>query len=131
MMKVAAAFLVHKDKVLIARRKTPPRLAGKWEFPGGKIEPGETPEACLTRELEEEFGITVKVGEFLADSVHRHDKGAFHILAYHTTWLAGQIVPVDHDRCAWAGPHNLLEYNLLPADIELAESLIENWRNRR
>ena len=131
MIKVAAAFMIHNTKVLIARRKTPQRLAGKWEFPGGKIEAGETPEACLTRELEEEFGITVKVGEFLAESVHRHDKGAFHILAYHTTWLAGRIVPVDHDRCAWAGPDNLLEYDLLPADIELAKSLIEKWRNQR
>jgi len=125
MIKVAAAFLIHNAKVLVARRKRPQQLAGKWEFPGGKIEAGETPEACLTRELNEEFGITVKVGKFLADSIHLHDRTAFHILAYHTTWLSGRIVPVDHDKYAWVESRNLLKYDLLPADMELAEVLIE------
>ena len=125
MIEVTAAFLVHKDKVLIARRKNPPQLAGKWEFPGGKIEEGETPRVCLAREMEEEFRIKIKVGDFVAESVHRQADRAFHIRAYHATWLAGQIVPVAHDRCAWAEPVDLLAYDLLPADIELAKSLIE------
>ncbi len=125
MIRVAAAFLIHNEKVLIARRKAPPLLAGKWEFPGGKVEKGETPEGCLARELEEEFGITIEVGKFMADSVHRREHRAFHILAYQATWLTGQIIPVAHDSWAWAGSDNLLEYDLLPADIKLAEYLIE------
>ncbi len=125
MIKVAAAFLIHAEKVLIARRKNPLELAGKWEFPGGKIEKGESPEGCLARELEEEFGIRIDVGNFVADSIHRRGNHAFHILAYQATWLTGQIIPVAHDDWAWAGSDNLLGYDLLPADIKLAECLIE------
>lgn len=125
MIEVTAAFLIHKDKVLIARRKNPPQLAGKWEFPGGKLEEGEAPRVCLAREMKEEFGITIKVGDFVADSVHRQTNRAFHIQAYYATWLTGQIELIAHDRCAWVGPADLLAYDLLPADIELARSLIE------
>ncbi len=125
MIEVAAVFLVHEEKVLIARRKAPPHLAGKWEFPGGKVEDGETHRGCLAREIEEEFSIQINVGDFVADSIHRQADRAFHIQAYHATWLAGQIVPVAHDRYAWAETVDLLAYDLLPADIELARSLIE------
>ena len=131
MIKVAAAFLIHENKVLIARRKAPPLLAGKWEFPGGKVEAGETPQACLARELEEEFGIKIKVGEFVADSVHRREKSVFHIMAYQASWLAGNIVPLAHDNWTWAGPDTLLEFDLLPADIELARRLIEKGIGER
>ena len=125
MIKVAAAFLVHNHKVFIARRAPSQPLAGKWEFPGGKVEAGESVQACLARELAEEFGIEVAIGEFAAEALHRRAAGTFHILAHRTTWLAGDIIPVDHDRWAWASPSDLLGYDLLPADIELAESLIE------
>ena len=126
MIEVAAAFLIHAEKVLIARRKSPPRLAGKWEFPGGKVEKGETLQVCLAREIEEEFRIKIDVGAFGAASIHRQGEKSFHIQAYYATWLAGQIKPVAHDRCTWAGPDDLLDYDLLPADIELAKSLIES-----
>lgn len=125
MIKVAAAFLIHNRKVFIARRTGSQPLAGKWEFPGGKVETGESVQACLARELAEEFGIEVAVGAFVADAIHPREVGTFHILAHRTTWLSGDIVPVDHDRCAWAGPGELLGYDLLPADIKLARSLIE------
>ena len=125
LIKVAAAFLVHNHKVFIARRAASRPLAGKWEFPGGKVEAGETIPACLARELAEEFGIEVDVGTYVADSLHRRDDGTFHIVAHQATWLGGDIIPVEHDRIAWAGPEELLSYDLLPADIELARNLIE------
>jgi len=125
MIEVVAAFLVHEDKVLIARRKAPPRLAGRWEFPGGKVEPGEAPEECLAREMMEEFGIAVEVGAFVAAGIHEQADRSFHIRAYRATWLSGQLVPVAHDRCAWARPDTLLNYDLLPADVDLARALIE------
>ena len=124
MIKVAAAFLIDNNKVFIARRAGSQPLAGKWEFPGGKVESDESVEDCLARELAEEFGIKVAVGTFLAEATHRRDIGSFHILAHRATWLAGDIIPVDHDRYAWTGPEDLLDYDLLPADIELAKSLI-------
>jgi hypothetical protein len=75
MIKVTAAILVKDRKVLIAKRKSTDKLPDKWEFPGGKIEPDETPQDCLAREMEEEFGITVSVGEFLGESVYHYDHG--------------------------------------------------------
>jgi len=126
MIKVAAAFLIHDEKVFIARRAPSHPLAGKWEFPGGKVEAGESVRACLARELAEEFGIKVAVGAFAAEAIHRREKKTFHILVHRTFWLAGDIVPVDHDRWAWAGPDELLEYDLLPADVELARHLLVN-----
>ena len=65
MTTVTCAIIEKDSKTLIARRAADQKLAGKWEFPGGKIEQGETPEECLKRELEEEFGIQVEVGEFI------------------------------------------------------------------
>ena len=68
MRQVSGACLEKDGKILIARRKTGDNLAGKWEFPGGKLEPGETPEACLKRELKEEFGVETRIGEFICAS---------------------------------------------------------------
>jgi 8-oxo-dGTP diphosphatase len=126
MIKVAAAFLIDNRKVFIARRAGSQPLAGKWEFPGGKVETGESVPACLARELAEEFGIKVAVGAFAAEAIHRRKVGTFHILAHWTTWLSGDIVPVDHDQWAWAKPEELLTFDLLPADIELARRLCES-----
>ncbi len=64
-IKVTAAILINDDKLLIAQRKPEDKLPNKWEFPGGKVENGETPEVCLKREMKEEFGIYVSVVNFL------------------------------------------------------------------
>jgi 8-oxo-dGTP diphosphatase len=68
-VKVTAAILINDDKLLIAQRKSKDKLHDKWEFPSGKVDSDETPEECLKREMKEEFGIDVSVGEFLGESV--------------------------------------------------------------
>ena len=68
---VTAAIILRDDRVLLARRSSGQKLAGFWEFPGGKVEAGETPESCLARELEEELGIGVHVGRKFAESLHQ------------------------------------------------------------
>ncbi|TNF23958.1 MAG: (deoxy)nucleoside triphosphate pyrophosphohydrolase [Deltaproteobacteria bacterium] len=109
--------------VLIARRAPGRRLAGQWEFPGGKIEPGETPEACLARELDEELGVTVEVGAHVATSHHDDGQLAVELLAYECRLVAGELFPVDHDAVAWVRPERLLDYPLAVADIPIAEAL--------
>ena len=69
---VTCALIESEGKILIARRAADQKLAGKWEFPGGKVEDKESPEECLKRELEEEFGIQVEVGEFIASNTNHY-----------------------------------------------------------
>ena len=88
---VTGAILFRGGKLLIARRPTADNLANKWEFPGGKVEAGETPEACLARELDEELGIEVRVGAFLGESVYHYEHGAIRLLAYRTSWKTGRV----------------------------------------
>ena len=80
---VTCAIIENEGKILIARRAADQKLAGKWEFPGGKVEDGESPEECLKRELEEEFGIQVEVGEFITSNNHHYDHISIELLAFH------------------------------------------------
>ena len=73
MTTVTCAIIEKEGKILIARRAEDQKLAGKWEFPGGKVEDGESPEECLKRELEEEFGIQAEVGESITSKKHQYD----------------------------------------------------------
>ena len=73
MIKVTAAIIVDSGKVFIAKRKPPGRMPGMWEFPGGKIEEGETPEQCLKRELHEELGIDAAIGRHIGTRVYEYD----------------------------------------------------------
>jgi len=127
MITVTAAILIHNGKFLIARRKTTIRHAGKWEFPGGKVEIGETPEQCLVREIKEEFNIHIAVEKFFCDSTYTYDRGTVHILSYIASWLSGKITPCDHDHYIWAEPQALIDYDLLPADIPLAKKIIKTF----
>lgn len=123
MKRVTAAILFYKDKLLISRRHKEDILAGKWEFPGGKVEPGETSEECLVREMREEFNIVISVGEFFTSSTYKYTHGEFKLLAYFVTWLSGDLSPTVHDEIAWVDIQDLHKYDFLPADIPIVEKL--------
>ena len=90
-VQVTAAIFVDGQKVLIARRKSSGHLAGMWEFPGGKIEPNETPEDCLKRELREELNIEVDVERHFATNIHHYDHMTIELLAYRVRWVSGEL----------------------------------------
>jgi 8-oxo-dGTP diphosphatase len=121
---VTAAILVHEGKILIAKRGPRDHLAHKWEFPGGKIEPGETPEACLKREMQEEFQIEIVVGECLGESLYPYHHGAIRLLAYRTFWHSGELHPEVHAEYAWAAVEQLPYFDFSPADIPFVEMLM-------
>ncbi len=96
---VVGAAVVHEGRVLTARRTTPPEAAGRWEFPGGKVEPDETPEAALVREVREELGCDIEVVAWLTGEA---DLGRCRVLRVALARLVGgEPVPVEHDAVAW------------------------------
>jgi 8-oxo-dGTP diphosphatase len=118
---VAAGIVVEHGKVLLSRRKTGTHLAGLWEFPGGKVEPGEDPRAALRRELEEELGIATSVGEIADVTFHRYTEAdkAVLLLFFHAVREAGSPEPraIDVADVAWADIAMLDSVSFPPADV--------------
>ena len=124
--KVVTAAIIRRNRsVLLTRRSCGKKLAGYWEFPGGKVEDGETPEECLTRELEEELGIQAVIGRKFAESLHQYDHGSFRIVAYIADWVAGDLRACVHDRVEWVKVGDIGAYRLLPADVPIAAVLLD------
>lgn len=94
-----------------------------WEFPGGKIEPGESPEECLSREILEELGIKVTVLGHFADNDHIYPHGAIRLKAYWVRWIEGVLAPTVHQKIRWVEPRELKRLEFAPADIPLAVKL--------
>jgi len=119
--QVTAAVIIKNGKVLLTRRKQGEKLAGFWEFPGGKLEEGETLRSCLERELLEELGIHAKAGPLLAESEYHYDHGAIRLLAFFTEIQGAEnLMLTVHDRAEWVDPDELTNYKLSPADIPIA-----------
>ncbi len=122
MLLVAAAALIDVDgRVLICQRPEGKQLAGLWEFPGGKVEPGETPEACLIRELEEELGIQVNQACLAPFVFASHAYEAFHLLMplYLLRRWEGQVTRREHAALKWVQRARLFDYPMPPADAPL------------
>ncbi len=129
-LTVTAAIIVRRGKVFLARRADGGHLHGKWEFPGGKVEPGETPEACLARELKEEFGVTAAVGEVFTEVTHAYGERVVRLIVLRIRRVSGRFVPTEHGAIAWVRPEDLLSYDLAPADIPVARLLVEQKISR-
>lgn len=123
MKKVTAAILAKNGKILIAKRKADDHQAGKWEFPGGTVEQNETPQACLKREMKEEFGIGISVEEYIGESIYHYEHEAIQLLAYRAHWNSGELVLNDHADYRWVPAKQLAEYDFAPADIHFVEKL--------
>ena len=123
MKDVTAAVIIQNEKVLITRRAATEKHAGWWEFPGGKVEDGETPEVCLRRELLEELGVDALIGDLLAESIFGYETGAIRLLAYRAEIRSGEIRLCVHDEFQWVSAADSLQCKLLPADRPIAEKL--------
>ncbi|MBS3975836.1 MAG: 8-oxo-dGTP diphosphatase MutT [Syntrophomonadaceae bacterium] len=123
MKQVTAAIMLDGDKVLIAKRASGDRLSKKWEFPGGKIEAGESPEECLARELCEELGIEARVGSFFARSIYHYEHGVIELLAYFADWVSGEMFTHFHDDAKWVSIKDVDLYDFAPADVPIKEKL--------
>jgi 8-oxo-dGTP diphosphatase len=122
-MKVTAAVIEENGKVLIGRRKPGRHMGGKWEFPGGKIEPGETPQESLARELQEELAIRVRVGEFLCNAFYEGDGVSLELLVYHVERLDGEPSLLEHQELCWVRPDELMDFDLADSDRKVVQKL--------
>jgi 8-oxo-dGTP diphosphatase len=125
---VAACALVDPDaRVLIAQRPVGKAMAGLWEFPGGKIEPGEPPEQTLVRELKEELGIVVNVACLAPLTFASHAYPDFHLLMplYVCRRWEGTVRALEGQKITWVRPNRLRDYPMPPADEPLVSHLMQ------
>jgi len=123
MIEVVAGIIYKEDKILIARRKEGKHLAGYWEFPGGKIEDGETPESCLIREIQEELGIDIDVQNHLGDSKFDYKEKQILLKGYIAQYRSGEVSLSDHDAMEWVYLSEFKNYVFAPADIPFIKIL--------
>jgi 8-oxo-dGTP diphosphatase len=122
-MKVTAGIIEENGMVLIARRKPGKHMGGKWEFPGGKIEPGESPEESLARELDEELSIRAYVGKFLCTTIFEADGVSLELLVYRVDRVEGTPALREHDEIRWVRPEQLTSFDLADSDRLVVEAL--------
>jgi 8-oxo-dGTP diphosphatase len=124
-IRVVGALIESNGKVLIARRKKGMAMEYLWEFPGGKIEPGETPQESLRRELLEELNIVTEIGECVGTGSHPFKHGTtVELTVYRAFLISGEITLVDHDEIAWVSPGDLRRYRFPQADTPIIERII-------
>lgn len=114
-----AGIVIKEGRLLVARRKPGGDLGEKWEFPGGKAEGGESPEAALEREYQEEFGVPVRVGEFLAESSFEHRGSSRRLRAYRVELLSEDLHLAEHSVWRWASLEEIRGLDFAPSDLKL------------
>jgi 8-oxo-dGTP diphosphatase len=124
-MKLVVAALIVKDhQLLVCQRTRHQSMPLKWEFPGGKVEPGESPEAALQRELEEELGIQATIGSKVATIRHSYQAGlGVELLFFLVEQFQGEIQNRIFRDVRWAARHELSQFDFLEADVELVKEL--------
>ena len=121
-IRVVAALIESNGKFLLARRLTGTKeLVGKWEFPGGKVEPDETDEHAIEREINEEFEMKIKAIRFLEHNVCEYPDKTVDLRLYLCNYLSGEFKLHDHSEYTFVEKSKLTDYDLCPADIPLAE----------
>lgn len=123
---VVAALIKKDNNVLIARRSTgDENVLGKWEFPGGKVEPNETEGHAIEREIKEEFELDIKANKYITNNVCEYPTKIVNLRLYECEYISGEFKLHDHSEYKWVNINELLNYDLAPADIPLAKYLKE------
>ena len=130
MIKVVAALIQKDGKILIAKRKYGhDNTGGKWEFPGGKVEQNEDEFNAIEREIKEEFELEIKAKYFITNNIHQYSDITIDLRLYACEYIKGTFKLHDHSSYLWIDVKDLLNYELCPADIPLAEYVITNYEN--
>ena len=119
MIEVTAAIIRQNDNVLICQRPEGKACELLWEFPGGKIEPGETGEKCIVRECQEELGVTVRVIRKHTDVIYEYPTRTVHLHFYICEIESSELVRKEHNDFAWVNIDNIKKYTFCPADTKM------------
>ena len=122
-IEVSAALIFHHDKLLITQRHARAHLGGLWEFPGGKREADETFEQCLIREILEELGVEISVGELFEEIAHDYPEKSVHLKFFVCQLLSGEPQPLDCAALKWISKAELTDQQFPAADAQLLEKL--------
>jgi len=122
-IEVSAALIFHNGKLLIAQRHAEAHLGGLWEFPGGKREAGETFEQCLVREIREELGVEISVGELFEEVSHDYPEKSVHLKFFLCQLLSGDPQPLGCAAFKWVGKAELNDHEFPAADAQLLQKL--------
>jgi mutator protein MutT len=122
-VEVSAALIFHGGKLLITQRHPDSHLGGLWEFPGGKREPGETFESALVREIREELGVEIAVGELFEEIAHDYPEKSVHLKFFLCRLLSGEPQPLDCAAVKWIERPELMTHDFPAADARLLENL--------
>jgi 8-oxo-dGTP diphosphatase len=123
LIEVSCAVIMAGDQVLVTQRSEHMPHPLKWEFPGGKLKPGETPEACLVREIREELGVEISVLQLLPSVRHRYIDSYIKLIPFVCTIRQGDIDLIEHRSYSWVHRSQLKEIDWLEADIEVVALL--------
>ena len=124
-LRVVAALIRNEGKVLLTQRWPGGHLGLTWEFPGGKVEAGETDAQALHRELQEELGIDTQIGSMCFETKHGYPGREIHLRVYRAKLISGEPKAIDVNDMEWADQTKLLEKKFPPADMPLVKGLVE------
>lgn len=119
MTEVVAGLVWREGRFLICQRPKNKTLPLLWEFAGGKVEPGETKEAALIREFQEELGVSIAVGEVFTEITHTYPDITVHLTLFHAAIPAGEPQLLEHNDLRWIKPEEIPLYPFCPADVEI------------
>jgi 8-oxo-dGTP diphosphatase len=130
LISVTCALIFFDKKVLCALRSEVMQLPGLWEFPGGKIEEGESPESCLIREIWEELAISINIICPLTPNEHSYSEGkVIRLIPFVCSWERGDIILLEHQEIKWLKKEELKSLDWAPADMPIVNDLIANWND--
>ncbi|MBD8500437.1 (deoxy)nucleoside triphosphate pyrophosphohydrolase [Paenibacillus arenosi] len=120
---VGAVIINEREEILCALRSMKMSMPGYWEFPGGKIEPGEDHQAALVREIKEELLCDIEVGEFITDIVHEYPAIKVRLITYEAKIICGVPVATEHEKLEWIARNDIRNLHWAPADIPTIDIL--------
>src|SRR5690606_19671998 len=125
MLHVTCAIIEDNHKILICQRSERMKLPLKWEFPGGKIENGESKEDCLRREIREELGLAIEVGTALTPMEHHYPEFSLYLYPFLCKWTCGSLAIAEHAQVIWVDKSELQNYDWAEADVPIVNEIMQ------